>query len=283
MRPRTTDDGLPRHVYLKHGSYYYVDPSTRKWIRLARDRKEAIAAHRKIMSLSRGSSDSDALAKLTGHKNSRVDAATQSLSGTRPRACGDDLPRYVYFKNGAYYYVDPSTRKWMRLSKDKEEALALHRQIVAPFIDTTNSSCPNAIGRARQVRLAVELLERAKPGAASRNLRFALTKQDVFDLIDSANGRCMLTDIPFSDESVEGTRKRLWRPSLDRINSSRGYEAGNVRLVCVAANFALQEHGDPVFQKLAFAYVLKCLKSTPRLADATLLDIEISATEMSLN
>lgn len=200
----------------------------------------------------------------------------------RPRTTDDGLPRYVYFKNGSYYYVEPSTKKWIRLAKDREEALALHRQVTAPFlrlraeppIDATASPSTDAMARAEEVRLATLLFEGTRCSAKARNLRFALTKQDVFNLVITANGKCMLTDIPFSDEKAVGAKKRLWRPSIDRIDSSRGYEVGNVRLICVVANFALSNHGDAVFEKIAVAYVLKRLKSTPTLVGSSQIDVE---------
>jgi len=200
----------------------------------------------------------------------------------RTRTTDDRLPRHVYLKHGSYYYVEPGTRQWIRLAKDKEEAIALHRQIMAPFlrlraeapIDATVSPSTDAMARAEEVRLAALLFEGTRCSAKVRNLRFALTKQDVFNLVIAANGKCMLTDIPFSDEKVVGTKKRLWRPSIDRIDSSRGYEVGNVRLICVVANFALSNHGDAVFEKLAVAYVLKRLKSTPTLVGSSQIDVE---------
>lgn len=192
----------------------------------------------------------------------------------RARATEDGLPRYVYFKNGAYYYVEPGTRKWIRLAKDRAEALALHRARLSPRINTKASAMPDALSRATGMRLACILFENAKSGAKARELTFAITKQDVFDLIDAAGGRCMLTGLPFSDEKEPGVRKRLWRPSIDRIDSSRGYEIGNVRLICVAANIALQEHGDAVFEKLAFAYVAKCLKKPSTAIGTPGLDVD---------
>lgn len=48
---------------------------------------------------------------------------------------------------------------------------------------------------------------------------------------------------------------RPFMPSIDRTNSAKGYTAGNCRLVCVAANFAMNEWGQGVLHKLAVAYV----------------------------
>lgn len=66
-------------------------------------------------------------------------------------------------------------------------------------------------------------------------------------------GKCALTGIPFNLESPEGATLRPWAPSLDRIDSSKGYTAKNCRLVCVAVNFALNQWGEAVFRKIATA------------------------------
>ncbi len=41
----------------------------------------------------------------------------------RPRKYRRDLPERVYFKNGAYHYVDPITNKWSKLSADYAQAM----------------------------------------------------------------------------------------------------------------------------------------------------------------
>jgi hypothetical protein len=44
-------------------------------------------------------------------------------------------------------------------------------------------------------------------------------------------------------------------PSIDRIDTVGGYTTDNVRLVCVAANFALNQWGDDVLRRLAHGVV----------------------------
>lgn len=68
-------------------------------------------------------------------------------------------------------------------------------------------------------------------------------------LLLRSGGKCMLTGIPFSSEKLSG-RRRPWLPSLDRIDSSKGYIDGNMRLVCSAVNIALNDWGDEVFWRI---------------------------------
>lgn len=69
------------------------------------------------------------------------------------------------------------------------------------------------------------------------------------NLLRRSGGKCMLTGIPFSSEQSSG-RRRPWLPSLDRIDSSKGYTDGNMRLVCSAVNIALNDWGDEVFWRI---------------------------------
>ncbi len=48
-------------------------------------------------------------------------------------------------------------------------------------------------------------------------------------------------------------------PSIDRINSEKGYTDGNVRLVCVAVNWALSDWGIEVFEKICSSVGSKLL------------------------
>src|SRR5690606_21411241 len=61
----------------------------------------------------------------------------------------------------------------------------------------------------------------------------------------------------FSLERRPGWFRRPFAPSLDRIDTSTGYEAGNCRLVCVLANIALNEWGEDVFARVAIGVALK--------------------------
>lgn len=127
--------------------------------------------------------------------------------------------------------------------------------IKAAPLDFSKSTKPDIFARAAEYHEANRLYRNAKQTAGPRGLAFELRLQDVLDLVYAADGKCMLTGIEFTDEIPPGAKKRLWRASLDRIQSSKGYLPGNVRIICVAANLALMEHGDHVFGRLARAFV----------------------------
>lgn len=70
-------------------------------------------------------------------------------------------------------------------------------------------------------------------------------------MVNASNGRCALTGIKFDFAPVGFGKKRPFAPSIDRVLSSAPYKVGNVRLVCVAVNVALNQWGDEVLRTVA--------------------------------
>lgn len=102
-------------------------------------------------------------------------------------------------------------------------------------------------------RLA-KLMAMAKNRAKSKPIDFDLTLDHLLDLWESNGGCCELTGIPFvlgrSDKGVV----HPYAPSIDRIEPSRGYTLGNVRLVVYQMNVALSEFGQGQFEELIKHY-----------------------------
>ena len=84
---------------------------------------------------------------------------------------------------------------------------------------------------------------------------FDLTKEFVENLYEKQGGKCALTGLVFSDEKYNNCRRRPFAPSLDRIDSKRGYTQDNVRFVCSMVNTALGEFGDILFDKMCRSYI----------------------------
>ena len=97
----------------------------------------------------------------------------------------------------------------------------------------------------------------AKKNAGVRNIPFSLTRVDFDGLVFRANGCCMLSGIPFDFHPYPGSTRRPFAPSLDRIDSARGYSADNVRLVCILVNLALNEWGADPLLRVAKALVAR--------------------------
>jgi hypothetical protein len=80
-----------------------------------------------------------------------------------------------------------------------------------------------------------------------------LTLDFLHTLLIASEGRCAVSGLPLSFERPRAAKRNPWAPSLDRINSRRPYEPGNVRIVCAAANLAMQDWGYGVLLRLAEA------------------------------
>lgn len=94
----------------------------------------------------------------------------------------------------------------------------------------------------------------AKKRALGRGQEYRLAQRDEDGLIERSDGRCCLTGIAFNLDRL-GARRRPYAPSLDRIDATQGYVPGNVRIVCVAANYAMNEWGEKVLAQVASGYV----------------------------
>lgn len=101
--------------------------------------------------------------------------------------------------------------------------------------------------------------------AKARKIPWELTFDETRVLYTRSKGRCEVTNIPFSIEQVNTPLKhfrRPWAPSIDRIDAAKGYAAGNCRLVCVAANYAMGQWGEAVLIEMAKGVARKRARSS---------------------
>lgn len=92
---------------------------------------------------------------------------------------------------------------------------------------------------------------RTKKNAVRRGIPFRLLRPEFDALVHSSLNVCHLTGIAFDWTRRRKGARRPFAPSLDRIDSSRGYERDNVRLVCVIVNLAMNEWGFDALLRLA--------------------------------
>lgn len=78
-------------------------------------------------------------------------------------------------------------------------------------------------------------LSALKGGAFSRGIPVLLTKDDLLGMYLDQDGRCALSGIEMLVECGAGTRNDI-KPSVDRIDSSKGYLLDNVHIVCAIVN-----------------------------------------------
>jgi len=76
-------------------------------------------------------------------------------------------------------------------------------------------------------------LSSKKREARGRDCQFSITKEDIMKLVKKQDNKCIYTGREFG-----WTYKHLNKPSIDRINSSKGYTKDNIQLVVFQANQA---------------------------------------------
>lgn len=165
------------------------------------------------------------------------------------------LPRGLS-KRGDFYHVNLGYKgaryRASTGEKDLDAALAKFYEIrrnIKRGISSASKYMPDP-------KLVTRLYRGAKSRALAKGVPFLLDKQDIYDLLTRTEGRCEITGVPFS--LVKGNGRRMpFSPSLDRIDSKKLYEPSNCRIVCIAANIALQDWGESVFKALAVGYVEK--------------------------
>lgn len=96
-----------------------------------------------------------------------------------------------------------------------------------------------------------EMYRISERNAKRRKIPFTLNRQEFREIVERAAGRCMMTGIEFEFERYEGSCRRPFAPSLDRIDSSKGYSADNCRLICVLVNLAMNQWGLGPLMKVA--------------------------------
>lgn len=157
------------------------------------------------------------------------------------------LPPRLLFRRGRYYYATPgSNRKEIALGSDYSLAMKRYAELAeeGPSINPVPAGA------------AARMFKSMRANAKARGIEVAITLADIEKMLAISLCRCAVTGIRFSGDRPEGQRIRPWLPSLDRIDSRSGYVAGNVRIVCAAANLAMNQFGEVVLFKMAAGMVM---------------------------
>jgi integrase len=163
-----------------------------------------------------------------------------------------ELPPNLHFKDGRYYYVKTVDGKtaWHGLSRDASEAFAQYELVTRGELQL---SPPGAWLEGE----IIYLWRRSRARATADNIYFGLTTEDVRAMGEAHNWRCALTGMRFSRDRTDPDQTRPFAPSIDRIDSEKGYTSANCRIVCVAVNIALNAWGEGIFRQIALAYCRK--------------------------
>lgn len=175
------------------------------------------------------------------------------------------LPKCVYFKHGSYYLVKQG--KWHFLTKDVDQ-ISNQLQLRFGFAD---GKVPYG-WKEPMVRSALEthllsVLGRARQNAKGRKIKeFEIDQDYVLGLLKECGYRCSVTNTPFSLEVISHDGRKPFAPSIDRIDSAAGYVEGNCRIVCLAANIAMNTWGDSILLTM-----LKYARKRPSIGQCQIL------------
>lgn len=180
----------------------------------------------------------------------------------RRRESDTELPKRVYQRRGAFYFV----RKdgvWIPLGRDRARAIEVG-------LDLSHIACfAEAVPKAYLARIYARAKERSK----RRGHPFELSPDEFRELWRRADGRCEVTGLPFRLAAAQRGSRRPYAPSLDRTDSSLPYSVENCRLVCTAVNIAMNEWGTEVLDRIVEARMNKSrrvLNNAARIEQANL-------------
>ena len=125
-------------------------------------------------------------------------------------------------KNGFYYETwETPTKFFKRQSKRKE---------------ISKNHVTNPIGRAKR------MMTNSRNSAKQRHIVFDITLEDILPAVE--RGYCELTGIKFDFNPHPEKNHNPLAPSIDRIDSKKGYTKDNIRIVLWFVNCAVGEGSD---------------------------------------
>jgi len=161
----------------------------------------------------------------------------------RPRKHNTDLPKRVYLRIGVYYLV--TRGKWTRLGRSIEGV------DVQSMLDGFKAEARNReLDELRRFLRTKLTVLKARPEARSGRLKSVdLDASAIIREAEICQWRCAVTGTPLSLKKVNG--RMPFAPSIDRIDSAGDYTMDNVRVVCVAANLAMNVWGERPLREMA--------------------------------
>lgn len=235
-RPKTVGKGLPKYLARDRDGYYgYHRPDKRTKVSLGRDGDHAV--------------------RMAQTLNAAFDAERTGLS----REARIQLFRsydWLAINEQDHIYLTHKFRDIMPLLKERQ----YHERIRNTWAYEkgkdrrykNRNGIKYGLDADNPPRWIIDLHRQCEKNARARGIEFALRLVDVCELTRVSKGRCVVTNIRLCHDRVEGNRiKRPYAPSIDRVDSSKGYSLENCRLVCVAANMAMSQWGEEVLLELA--------------------------------
>jgi hypothetical protein len=96
--------------------------------------------------------------------------------------------------------------------------------------------------------MAANLLHSTRVNARTRGIEHSLTRENILQMLEATAGICSVTGVPLVFDRFKG--RHPWTPSVDRKDAKRGYTLENCRIVCTAANLAMNIWGEFVLETI---------------------------------
>jgi hypothetical protein len=101
----------------------------------------------------------------------------------------------------------------------------------------------------------------AKNRSAKKKIEFEITFENVLDMFKEQDGKCFLSGMKLDfSKKIKGVHYNPLAPSIDKIDASKGYVKGNIRIVAVIVNLSLNGFGDAMFDLMCRSYILNKYK-----------------------
>lgn len=170
----------------------------------------------------------------------------------KPRKSSKYVKRVTSRAGVTYFYFQPP--KFMSDHRHRGYSLGSDERIAfAKAQEILFCGVPDVAAVSRQQlnsKYLREAFREAKQRAGRKSLPFTIELGFIEKMMVDQDFRCALSDIEFCVDKMPGAYHRPFVASIDRIDSDRGYEPGNVRLVCLAVNIARGAWGDDVFARI---------------------------------
>lgn len=150
-----------------------------------------------------------------------------------------------YNENNKEYFKQKGKEKYK-----KEDNSARYQRYKKDYLERRKTFSKSIRGK------LYDLLEAARGRAKCKNLPIDIDLEYLIDLHEQQNGKCKLTKIEFTfNTRQDGQHFNPFNPSIDKIDSKKGYTKDNIRLVCVIVNLSLNEFGEDNFKLMCQSYI----------------------------
>jgi hypothetical protein len=138
----------------------------------------------------------------------------------------------LVYKKRKYGLTEEEDRRRLELEREKRKNRTPEEKKKLYLKNKERHRAQKADPKSFGIKECRALRDRAK----YRGLEFNLTPQYLQKLFDNCNGKCSETGLPFDMEMGKGKNRNPHRPSVDRIDSNKGYVKRNIQIVLALVN-----------------------------------------------